>query len=119
MTPGTTVRLVEYDDTPFGTVSKYNEKTRRYTIAVKCGANRTKDICVLGHHFQKVATKWMERHNSKCEICSEGGKLVLCEYCNVAVHSLCMDPPLDHPPKSEWICDACCCADVYPHIAAV
>jgi len=67
---------------------------------------------------QVVTDKWTDAHNNKCEICNEGGRLVLCEYCNVAVHSLCMDPPLDDAPNSEWICNTCCNVDVYPHLAA-
>jgi hypothetical protein len=51
--------------------------------------------------------KWIHQHNSLCEICNQGGYLVICEFCNVVQHSLCFVPPQRLPPFGDWACSDC------------
>jgi len=45
-----------------------------------------------------------------CEICqktSDEEKMLLCDYCDLAFHIFCLDPPLPAIPDDEWFCKAC------------
>lgn len=46
-------------------------------------------------------------NNEYCSYCDEGGSLINCDRCPASFHLLCHEPPLDHIPKGEFICNAC------------
>ena len=50
---------------------------------------------------------WVNRHNDVCDVCGEGGDLMLCSFCNLAFHPRCLVPPLEKVPKQEWACPTC------------
>ena len=50
---------------------------------------------------------WVNRHNDLCEVCEEGGEIMLCSFCNLAFHPKCLAPPLDKVPEQEWACPTC------------
>lgn len=37
-------------------------------------------------------------HQEICEVCEEGGELLLCDTCSLAFHLHCLGPPLEEPP---------------------
>jgi hypothetical protein len=51
--------------------------------------------------------KWKRRHNSVCDACGLGGNLVMCDFCNICMHSLCFDAPQCFPPVGDWACRGC------------
>jgi len=62
------------------------------------------------------ARKWLEESDGdeSCAVCKlrswkVGNELLLCdgEGCSVAMHTRCLNPPLDHVPEGEWFCSAC------------
>ena len=55
-------------------------------------------------HLMKL---WVNRHNDVCDVCGEGGDLMLCSFCNLAFHPRCLVPPLEKVPKQEWACPTC------------
>ena len=54
-----------------------------------------------------LMTLWVNRHNDMCDVCGEGGNLMLCSFCNLAFHPRCLAPPLERIPEQEWACPAC------------
>jgi len=49
------------------------------------------------------------RHNEVCEVCDQGGTLLLCSTCNLAFHLQCTRPPEEKMPdeSSAWRCSYC------------
>lgn len=41
---------------------------------------------------------WPDFHQEICEVCEEGGELLLCDTCSLAFHLHCLSPPLEEPP---------------------
>ena len=46
-------------------------------------------------------------HNSVCDVCGEGGDILLCDTCTLSWHLTCLDPPLDEVPEGMWSCPKC------------
>jgi len=46
-----------------------------------------------------------DSHN--CEVCDDGGMLIVCENCHKAYHLECLVPPLATFPKDDWYCKRC------------
>ncbi|VDO11755.1 unnamed protein product [Rodentolepis nana] len=46
-------------------------------------------------------------HQDFCDVCQQGGEIVLCDTCPRAFHLVCLDPELDEPPKGDWSCPQC------------
>jgi len=45
-------------------------------------------------------------HQDYCEVCRQGGEIILCDFCPKAYHLICLDPPLDEAPD-VWPCPTC------------
>ena len=50
-----------------------------------------------------------ERHKESnvCEICDNGGALIVCDFCSKAYHCHCLTPQLTIIPHGEWFCPEC------------
>jgi len=42
-----------------------------------------------------------------CQMCREGGHLLICDGCEMSYHKECLRPPLKVVPDGEWNCDYC------------
>uniref|UniRef100_A0A7S2LR92 PHD-type domain-containing protein n=1 Tax=Leptocylindrus danicus TaxID=163516 RepID=A0A7S2LR92_9STRA len=42
-----------------------------------------------------------------CEVCDEGGQLIVCEICERGYHLKCLNPPLSSIPAGAWFCPRC------------
>lgn len=42
-----------------------------------------------------------------CEVCGDGGSLLICDGCEGEYHMACMKPPLAVIPEGHWECDDC------------
>ena len=58
-------------------------------------------------HQRIKKTRRSSASNDYCEICNDGGSLILCELCRKAFHIECLDPPLEKVPDDLWYCDNC------------
>lgn len=47
------------------------------------------------------------KESEVCELCDNGGELIVCDYCNNAYHCECLTPPLTNIPNGEWFCPRC------------
>ncbi len=46
-------------------------------------------------------------HQDYCEVCQQGGEIILCDTCPRAYHLVCLDPELDEAPEGKWSCPHC------------
>lgn len=46
-------------------------------------------------------------HQDYCEVCQQGGEIILCDTCPRAYHLVCLDPDLDELPEGKWSCPHC------------
>ncbi|KHJ95791.1 CHDCT2 domain protein [Oesophagostomum dentatum] len=46
-------------------------------------------------------------HQDYCEVCRQGGEVILCDTCPRAYHAVCVDPEMEQAPEGEWSCPHC------------
>ncbi|XP_065505865.1 chromodomain-helicase-DNA-binding protein 5 isoform X2 [Caloenas nicobarica] len=46
-------------------------------------------------------------HQDYCEVCQQGGEIILCDTCPRAYHLVCLDPELEKAPEGRWSCPHC------------
>ncbi|KAL1137604.1 hypothetical protein AAG570_009300 [Ranatra chinensis] len=46
-------------------------------------------------------------HQDYCEVCQQGGEIILCDTCPRAYHLVCLDPELEETPEGKWSCPHC------------
>jgi PHD-finger/ELM2 domain len=56
--------------------------------------------------YARIKTE-RKRESDVCEICKDGGDLIVCELCRAAYHFECLEPPLTVIPEGEWFCPSC------------
>lgn len=42
-----------------------------------------------------------------CEVCQQGGEIILCDTCPKAYHLVCLEPELEEAPEGKWSCPTC------------
>lgn len=42
-----------------------------------------------------------------CEVCQQGGEIILCDTCPRAYHLVCLEPELEEAPEGKWSCPHC------------
>lgn len=72
----------------------------------------------IGNKFKKKrkvkpANKFPEgedgehEHQDYCEVCQQGGEIILCDTCPRAYHLVCLEPELEEAPEGKWSCPHC------------
>ncbi|TSW21769.1 Chromodomain-helicase-DNA-binding protein 5 [Bagarius yarrelli] len=46
-------------------------------------------------------------HQDYCEVCQQGGEIILCDTCPRAYHLVCLEPELEKAPEGRWSCPHC------------
>nr|XP_061816205.1 chromodomain-helicase-DNA-binding protein 3-like isoform X1 [Nerophis lumbriciformis] len=46
-------------------------------------------------------------HQDYCEVCQQGGEIILCDTCPRAYHLVCLEPEMDKAPEGNWSCPHC------------
>ncbi|KAJ2952576.1 hypothetical protein O0L34_g6899 [Tuta absoluta] len=46
-------------------------------------------------------------HQEYCEVCQQGGEIILCDTCPRAYHLVCLEPELEEIPEGRWTCPHC------------
>ena len=69
---------------------------------------------ILGNHayFHIPQTD----HQDYCEVCQQGGEIILCDTCPRAYHLVCFDPDLEEAPEGKWSCPHCVSSHTFPVI---
>ena len=74
---------------------------------------RTKAKMKIGNKNKKKGKKKKNfatdenEHQEYCEVCQQGGEIILCDTCPRAYHLVCLDPELDEAPEGKWSCPHC------------
>lgn len=55
-------------------------------------------------------------HQDYCEVCQQGGEIILCDTCPRAYHLVCLEPELDKAPEGKWSCPHCVSSARREHI---
>uniref|UniRef100_A0A663M0F7 Chromodomain helicase DNA binding protein 5 n=1 Tax=Athene cunicularia TaxID=194338 RepID=A0A663M0F7_ATHCN len=61
----------------------------------------------LGCHSPRRAPLPGTDHQDYCEVCQQGGEIILCDTCPRAYHLVCLDPELEKAPEGKWSCPHC------------
>nr|KAG5696298.1 hypothetical protein BaRGS_027908 [Batillaria attramentaria] len=80
---------------------------------------RTKRGRGQGHRKKKTKTTnkfpndpdaegYETEHQDYCEVCQQGGEIILCDTCPRAYHLVCLEPELEEAPEGKWSCPHCC-----------
>merc|ERR1712025_122471 len=48
-----------------------------------------------------------QEHQDYCEVCQQGGEIILCDTCPKAYHLVCLEPELEEAPEGKWSCPHC------------
>merc|ERR1719285_1242873 len=46
-------------------------------------------------------------HQEYCDVCQQGGEIILCDTCPKAFHLVCLEPELEEAPEGKWSCPHC------------
>uniref|UniRef100_A0A4W6CQ13 Chromodomain helicase DNA binding protein 3 n=1 Tax=Lates calcarifer TaxID=8187 RepID=A0A4W6CQ13_LATCA len=69
------------------------------------GAKRKKS-CSVSINFTE-GDGYETDHQDYCEVCQQGGEIILCDTCPRAYHLVCLEPELDKAPEGKWSCPHC------------
>ncbi|XP_064415468.1 chromodomain-helicase-DNA-binding protein 4 isoform X2 [Latimeria chalumnae] len=56
---------------------------------------------------EEVADGYETDHQDYCEVCQQGGEIILCDTCPRAYHMVCLDPDMEKAPEGRWSCPHC------------
>ncbi|XP_066578642.1 chromodomain-helicase-DNA-binding protein 3 isoform X2 [Amia ocellicauda] len=70
----------------------------------KRGRPKKKKKIVVG---EEDAEGYETDHQDYCEVCQQGGEIILCDTCPRAYHLVCLEPELERAPEGKWSCPHC------------
>lgn len=93
------------EETPVAEVDpeEGSEPTVRKKAKTKIG-NKTKRKKTKKSNFPEDGEF---EHQDYCEVCQQGGEIILCDTCPKAYHLVCLDPELEEAPEGKWSCPTC------------
>merc|ERR1719346_965378 len=100
--------LAEAEETMTTEESKIVEQARR-----EKKEKRGKPKIKIGNKNKKKGKKKKDfandesEHQEYCEVCKQGGEIILCDTCPRAYHLVCLEPELSEPPEGKWSCPYC------------
>uniref|UniRef100_A0A8C7E6U2 Chromodomain helicase DNA binding protein 3 n=1 Tax=Naja naja TaxID=35670 RepID=A0A8C7E6U2_NAJNA len=92
---------------------KKSSSVRRTSVGAACvNVNPELTLAFLGKISQEEelleeADGYETDHQDYCEVCQQGGEIILCDSCPRAYHLVCLDPELDKAPQGKWSCPHC------------
>uniref|UniRef100_A0A671WQE7 Chromodomain helicase DNA binding protein 4a n=1 Tax=Sparus aurata TaxID=8175 RepID=A0A671WQE7_SPAAU len=63
--------------------------------------------CFLLHPEAEDGDGYETDHQDYCEVCQQGGEIILCDTCPRAYHMVCLDPDMEKAPEGTWSCPHC------------
>jgi PHD-finger len=57
--------------------------------------------------YQRLKRDAKSTNSDECEVCHEGGHLIVCDACHKAYHLKCLNPPILSIPEGDWYCFPC------------
>ncbi|XP_058807759.1 chromodomain-helicase-DNA-binding protein Mi-2 homolog isoform X2 [Phymastichus coffea] len=104
--------LADAEDVPPSENSKAEENSAEATAEPPV---RKKAKTKIGNKSKKkkkakTASKFPDGetdHQDYCEVCQQGGEIILCDTCPRAYHLVCLEPELEETPEGKWSCPHC------------
>lgn len=63
--------------------------------------------CLLSTSEAEDGDGYETDHQDYCEVCQQGGEIILCDTCPRAYHMVCLDPDMEKAPEGTWSCPHC------------
>ncbi|XP_046874942.1 chromodomain-helicase-DNA-binding protein 4a isoform X4 [Hypomesus transpacificus] len=93
----------DFDDASINSISVSDGSTSRSSRSKKKPKSKPKK--------KKVETEdgdgYETDHQDYCEVCQQGGEIILCDTCPRAYHMVCLDPDMEKAPEGTWSCPHC------------
>ncbi|KAM8826916.1 chromodomain-helicase-DNA-binding protein 4 [Synchiropus picturatus] len=89
----------DFDDGSFG-VSEGSNRSSRSKKKSKSAKKKKKVETEDGDGYETD-------HQDYCEVCQQGGEIILCDTCPRAYHMVCLDPDMEKAPEGKWSCPHC------------
>lgn len=67
----------------------------------------TLDLKPHPHLVSEEGDGYETDHQDYCEVCQQGGEIILCDTCPRAYHMVCLDPDMEKAPEGTWSCPHC------------
>uniref|UniRef100_A0A4W6CR27 Chromodomain helicase DNA binding protein 3 n=1 Tax=Lates calcarifer TaxID=8187 RepID=A0A4W6CR27_LATCA len=80
------------------------------------GAKRKKSCSVIPG--EEEGDGYETDHQDYCEVCQQGGEIILCDTCPRAYHLVCLEPELDKAPEGKWSCPHCVSTTTQKHVCS-
>uniref|UniRef100_A0A8C3QYH1 Chromodomain-helicase-DNA-binding protein 4 n=1 Tax=Cyanoderma ruficeps TaxID=181631 RepID=A0A8C3QYH1_9PASS len=94
----------DFDDASINSYSVSDGSTSRSSRSrkkLKAGKKKKKGIDTL------AVDGYETDHQDYCEVCQQGGEIILCDTCPRAYHMVCLDPDMEKAPEGKWSCPHC------------
>ncbi|XP_014681188.1 PREDICTED: chromodomain-helicase-DNA-binding protein 5-like [Priapulus caudatus] len=91
--------LQEHDELTKEAAAQKPKKKRR--------GRKKKTKITSGYQGDPDADGYETEHQDYCEVCQQGGEIILCDTCPRAYHLVCLDPELETAPEGKWSCPHC------------
>uniref|UniRef100_A0A670J1S6 Chromodomain helicase DNA binding protein 5 n=1 Tax=Podarcis muralis TaxID=64176 RepID=A0A670J1S6_PODMU len=98
-----------------GSSSEEEEREESDSASINSSSVRSESSAVLGKRGKRRKKKkkieegdgYETDHQDYCEVCQQGGEIILCDTCPRAYHLVCLDPELEKAPEGKWSCPHC------------
>ncbi|XP_034560382.1 chromodomain-helicase-DNA-binding protein 4-like isoform X2 [Notolabrus celidotus] len=96
----------DFDDGSMNSVS-VSEGSNSRSSRSKKKASKSKPKKKKGAPSAEEGDGYETDHQDYCEVCQQGGEIILCDTCPRAYHMVCLDPDMEKAPEGTWSCPHC------------
>ncbi|XP_077114344.1 chromodomain-helicase-DNA-binding protein 4 isoform X4 [Ranitomeya variabilis] len=100
----------DYDEGSMNSMSVSDgstSKSSRSRKKIKVVKKKKKVLILADDGTTGVIDGYETDHQDYCEVCQQGGEIILCDTCPRAYHMVCLDPDMDKAPEGKWSCPHC------------
>uniref|UniRef100_M4AJS6 Chromodomain helicase DNA binding protein 5 n=1 Tax=Xiphophorus maculatus TaxID=8083 RepID=M4AJS6_XIPMA len=90
----------DFDDISIHSASVLSDTSGATKKKARRGRRKRKSMFTDGDGYETD-------HQDYCEVCQQGGEIILCDTCPRAYHLVCLDPELEKAPEGKWSCPHC------------
>jgi len=89
------------------TEQEKEEKSKEKKTKKGKGGKKKKTKLTNKYPNDPDAEGYETEHQDYCEVCQQGGEIILCDTCPRAYHLVCLEPELEEAPEGKWSCPHC------------
>ncbi|KAA0710020.1 Chromodomain-helicase-DNA-binding protein 4 [Triplophysa tibetana] len=97
----------DFDD---GSMNSMSKKAKKKTKKGEVNGKTDSEHAKYPHVFviaDEEGDGYETDHQDYCEVCQQGGEIILCDTCPRAYHMVCLDPDMEKAPEGTWSCPHC------------